>query len=186
MYNMNFKFGIFFFFLIIVFSCSKRTSLSDELACSKFQSFGKTETKHDFNKNFEIDIPINWKYKSYFDDYESSIFTADTIKQLTETYILDVAYKNGDININDLFSTQLNKNNSFEVLKSNIEEYKGYNSYWQVSKGEKNGYSYHLFNLFIESSEQGYIEIKSEFYGSELVDERLCESLEIINSLKII
>lgn len=183
---MNFKFGIFFFFLITVISCSKRTSLADELACHKFQSLGTTEIKQDFNKNFEIEIPINWKYKGYFDDYQSSIFAADTIKQLTETYILDVAYKSGEINIGASFLVQLNKNNPFEVLKSNTEKFKDYTSYWQVSKGEKNGYPYHLFNLFVEVSKQGYIEVKSEFYGSDLVDERLCESLEIINTLEIL
>ena len=158
---MNFKFGIFFFFLITTISCSRRTSLADELACSKFQSLGDTEIKQDFHKNFKIDIPINWKHKGYFDDYQSSLFAADTIKQLTETYILDIAYKNGELSINDSFSVQLNKNNSYEVLKSNIEKFKDYTSYWQVSKGEKNGYSYHIFNLFIQTSKQGYIEIKS-------------------------
>ena len=183
---MNFKFGFFFFLLIIAISCSKRTSLADELTCRKFQSLGDTENKQDFNKKFEIKIPVNWKHKGYFDDYQSSLFAADTLKQLTETYILDVAYKNGEINIGDSFSVQLNKNNALEVLKSNTEKFKDYTSYWQVSKGEKNGYPYHLFNMFIETSKQGYIEIKSEFYGEKLVDERLCESLGIISTLKIL
>ena len=38
--------------------------------------------------------------------------------------------------------------------------------------------------MYVQSSVQGYIEIKTEFYGVDLVDERLCESFAVINTLE--
>lgn len=180
---MNIRFSIILFGFILI-GCSEKLSLAKELACSDLPNFEATITKSDFNKKFSIEIPENWKYKGYFDDYQSSIFAADTIKELTETFILEVAYKYTSIEINDAFKSDINQSNSFDVLKFNVEEFKGKPSYWQVVKGVKNGYVLHEFQHFIQDNTSGYLEIKTEFYGEEMVDERLCEALRIINTLE--
>lgn len=174
------------FFAFMLSSCTKRNSLANDMACSRFESLGPTISRTDFNKNFELDIPEQWKNQGYFDEFQSSILAADTIKQLTESYILDIAYRYEEIVLDSVFTIEVNKNNSYEVLRSNFEPFKEFNSYWQVSKGDKNGYVYHLFQQFIPHKNKGYIEIKTEIYGEALVDERLCESLTILESLEFL
>ena len=132
-----------------ILSCTKRLSLADELACSKRPNFQGTIEKQDFKNKFSINIPKTWKHKGYFDDYQSSVFAADTVKELTKSYILDVAYKYNTIEINESFQKEINKSNSLTVLKTNIEQFKDKTSYWQVSKGMKNGYALHEFQQFI-------------------------------------
>lgn len=175
-----------FFLLAFVFvGCSEKLTLAKELACNNFPSFTSTITKSDFNNKFSIEIPNSWKHKGYFDDYQSSVFAADTVKELTDSYVLDVAYKYSTIQIDDSFQTKINKSNTLDVLKNNIETYKDSPSYWQVSKGVKNGYVLHEFHQFIQDGSEGFIEIKTEFYGEDLVDERLCEALRIINTIEL-
>lgn len=172
-------------FAFILTSCSQRNSLADDLACSRFITLGNTIDRTDFNKHFQLKIPETWKNQGYFDEFQSSILAADTIKQLTETYILDVAYKYGEIELDNSFVSQVNTGSDLEVLRSNFEPFKELPSYWQIAKGNKNGYTYHVFQQFAKQEIKGYIEIKTEFYGGEMVDERLCESLAIINTLEL-
>ena len=116
---------IFSMLLVLLFltSCSKRNSLADDLACSKFINLGETKTKSDFNKNFTVDLPLHWKKQGYFDDLQSSVQAADTIKQLSETYILDISYKYGEIEMDDSIIEQINKESNLTVLQSNFEPF---------------------------------------------------------------
>lgn len=183
---MKFKILLFSLLLIFITGCTKKLSLEDELVCSKLGSFSKATQRTDFQNNFKISIPNNWKYKLYYDDYQSAVFMADTIKQLTETFIIDVSWKYGALNLDASFETLIQSKTSFQIIKSNFEEYKEFSSYWNVSKGIKNDFPYHVFNMFIQTSEEAYLEIKTEFYGEELVDERLCNAFEIINTLEFL
>ena len=183
---MKINFILFLILMISFLSCTKKLSLQEELDCSILSLFSDTFERKDMHKNFKIDIPRSWKHQLYYDDYQSSIFMADTIKELTATFILDVAWKNGGLKLNDSFEKSIVNTSSYTIMKSNIEQFKGLPCYWNVSKGTKNNYTYHLFNLFVKSSDHTYLEIKTEIYGEEMVDERLCEALNIINSVKIL
>lgn len=182
---MQFRIIYFILLLILSIGCSKRLTLENELSCSRFISFSKTTQHTDINKNFKINIPNHWKHKLYFDDYQSAIFMADTIKPLKETYIIDTSFKYGELVLDESFKSKVD-NANLTVLKSNFESFHEKSCYWQISKGEKNGFKYHLFNLFIKMSVDTYIEVKTEFYGEELVDERLCEAFAIINTLTVL
>lgn len=181
---MRIKLGVLILLTSLI-SCSEKLSLQNELACSNLPNFENTIAKTDFKKNFSLQFPASWKHKGYYDEYQSSVFAADTVKELTETYVLDVAYKYNAITIDNNFKDEVNKSNPFEVLKSNIETHKERSSYWQVSKGRKSGYIIHEFHQFIKDNSKGYVEIKIELYGEKMVDERLCEALDIINTIEI-
>ena len=182
---MHFRIIYFLSFLIFFTGCSKRISLEDELSCSRFTSFQNATQFSDFHKNFSINIPSGWKHKFYYNDYQSAIFMADTIKPLKETYIIDTSWKYGELILDESFKSKV-KSDQLVVLKSNFEPFLDKASYWQISKGTKNGYTYHLFNLFIKTSVDTYLEIKIEFYGKNLVDERLCASFALIKSIQIL
>ena len=186
MYNMKINFTFFLILIIPFLSCTKKLSLQEELSCSVSSLFADTFERKDMHKNFKIDIPKTWKHQLYYDDYQSSVIMADTIKELTETFILDAAWKNGDLQLNDSFEKSILNANSYPIIKSNKEQFRELPCYWYISKGTKNDFTYHIFNLFIKTSEENYLEFKAEIYGEELVDERLCEAIAVINSVEII
>ena len=183
---MNFKTFQFIILLLNIYSCSKKISLEDEMNCSNFLSIPERIERTDINKNFTIEVPKSWKYNLYYDDTQSTIYMADTIKELLQTYIIDVSSKNGELNLDQSFRENMNNQTDLTSIKSNFEKFKQLSSFWNVSKGTKNNFTYHIFNLFIKTSEVTYIEIRTELYGDNNIDERLCESFNFINSLEIL
>jgi hypothetical protein len=183
---MNFKLFYFFILLISVFSCSKKITLENEMDCSNFISITQSNKKTDINKNFTIEVPKKWKHHLYYDDTQSTIFMADTIKELVDTYIIDVSKKNGELRLNQEFEDTLNNHTDLNILKSSFENFKELPAYWKLSRGTKKKFIYHVFNLFVKISDVTYIEIKTEIYGDKNVDERLCESFKLISSLEIL
>ena len=117
---MKFTLPFFLILLIFITGCSKKISLEDELSCPKLVSFSKTTQRTDFQNNFKLSIPNNWKYKLYYDDYQSAIFMADTIKELTETFIIDASWKYGALSFDASFETLFENKNSFQIIKSNF------------------------------------------------------------------
>ena len=102
---------------VLFFSCGQ-SKLSKELGCEK-TSFSNLETVEDVHKNFSVKLPDNWKTNLYFDNSQSSIYSADTTKQLIETYLVDITMISSKIDFDNPFildyKNQLTKNNLVEV-----------------------------------------------------------------------
>ena len=88
-------FAIFFIFS----SCKKQSQLSSIFECDTVNLKNLNEYS-DFKQNFKITIPNNWKTELYYNEFQSEIFTADTTKQLSETYVLDASFNFGNLNFN--------------------------------------------------------------------------------------
>ena len=71
--------------------------------------------ENDVKKTFSVAYPKNWKTNLYFDETQSSIFTADTTKQLTETVLLDITFINKEINFNDSFKLQQEQESLYRI-----------------------------------------------------------------------
>lgn len=173
---------------LLILGCSNQSELENIFKC-KSRSTLSSKTITDFNKNFKIDIPINWKTNLYYDEFQSEIFTADTTKQLTETYILTTSFKYGNLQFNTDFYTKndsIFKNLSLEKLNSGTIQFKGEPGYWIVVKGKKNGFSYQQFNLYILLSENTYFNATTEIYGDERIEARICESLAILSQIEFL
>ncbi|WP_460190724.1 hypothetical protein [Urechidicola sp. KH5] len=170
---------------MLFLSCDKHThGLYKDLACST-SAPNNTFTKQDYQKNFSIKIPRHWKHSGFSDELQSSIMAADTLKQLSESYILDIAFKNGEITIDQNFIETFNKQIPYDVIYNAVEPFKDHASFWQVAKGTKQGYNYHVFQQVIKKNATSFIELKIELFGDQLVDERLCEALTVISTLDI-
>ena len=78
-------------FVSILFSCNSKSELYKELNC-KSTPFSNLESIEDVKKLFTVQFPDNWKTNLYYDKSQSSIYTADTTKQLTETMLLDITH----------------------------------------------------------------------------------------------
>jgi hypothetical protein len=173
---------------MFVIGCSKQSELEKIFNCEATNTASLKEIT-DFNKNFKIGIPTTWKTNLYYDEFQSEIFTADTTKQLTEAYILNTSFNYGKLLFTPEFyakNDSIFKSLNFEKKNSGTIQFQEKPSYWQVVKGEKNGFPYQQFNLYVILSEDTYFNAVTEIYGETTIDERICESISIINHIEFL
>lgn len=174
--------------VIILTSCEKQSNLQKDFIC-KTISFSNTKEILDFKKQFSIATPNNWKTNLYYDNTQTQIYTADTTKQLSETYILDIAFNSGELVLDDNFKNKIIidlKEEQLQNLKFKFDTFKEKSCLWFVSKGMKKKLDYYYFQMFVLNSSTDYYEITTKIYGNELLDERLCESIAIISEMKFL
>ena len=85
----------------VVFSSCKNSQFEREFSCDTPMSFSNTKKYKDVLNHFEIDVPKNWKTSLYYDEYQSKLYTADTTRNLSESYIIDVTWHQGELIIDD-------------------------------------------------------------------------------------
>lgn len=174
--------------IIILTSCKKQSNLQKDFIC-KTISFSKTKEILDFKKQFSISTPNNWKTNLYYDNTQTQIYTADTTKQLSDTYILDIAFNSGELILDESFKNKIIedlKEEQLQNLKFKFDTFKKKSCLWFVSKGMKKKLDYYYFQMFVLNSPTDYYEITTKIYGNELLDERLCESIAIISEMKFL
>ncbi len=175
---------LFAFFLIV--SCTPKTVLEKTIDCNITSDSSDLKEFIDVNKNYKISIPVNWKVQKYFDEYQSDIFAADTLKQLTETYILDTSFKTGELELNAEFGLKIKNSTSNEIIASEFEIINKKFTFWYLSKGKKNNYKYHKLIFYFKTSVDTYLQVSVEVYGDKFVDKRLCEAVSIIKTIEFI
>lgn len=187
--RVDLKHSVFLFFTttLLFLACKKPSELNNEFNCSTI-AFYNLEKVDDVKELFSIEIPKNWKTNLYQDEVQSSIFTADTTKQLTETVILDVTHIQNKIDFNETFVLQQEQENLAKGLiktKSKNTVFLNKPSYYLVFKGKKGKFNYQVCNLFIKTNESNFILAKTEIYGDSLIDKRFCEALSLIENIKL-
>jgi hypothetical protein len=175
--------------LFTIFSCKNTSNLSTTFNC-KTSNFSNLEKIADIKKQFRLNIPKNWNTRLYYDDIQTQIYTADTTKQLSQTYILDVAFNSGELILDNAFKNKilsnLKQNEQLENLKFQFDTFHKKPSIWFLSKGKKSNLSYHFFQLFILNSPTDYYEITTKIYGDEFVEDRLCESISLMDEIEFL
>lgn len=182
------KLVVYLSIISAIISCNKQSELSKNFQCNR-NSIENTKGYFDFKNNFKLFIPTNWKITKHYSDTQSEIFCADTIKQLSETFILNASFNIGELNLDDTFikqSDSLIKINFYEKGRSGLIKFQEKPAYYYVAKGTKNGFQYHQFNLIVKNSENTYFTAYSEVYGAELVDERICKSISILENIEFL
>ena len=119
----------------------------------------------------------------------SQIFAADTVKQLTKSFILGTSYTFGNLNFNEDYLKKTDSviaANNLEKIDSGNHSFKSKQTNWYLVKGTKKGYTYHQFNLTAKLSENSYFNAYSEVYGDLNIEERICESISIIENVKFL
>ncbi|QNM86414.1 hypothetical protein H9W90_04625 [Polaribacter pectinis] len=178
---------ISFFAILLLFSCQKQSEISKSFNCES-TSFKNLEETKDVKKLFTLQLPKSWKTNLYYDETQSSIYTADTTKQLTETLLLDVTFIRNSINFDEAFKLKQEQ----ESLGKQLIQTEGKEvilldkpSYYTLSKGKKGVYKYEVCQAFIKLNEQNFILAKAEIYGDSLVNKRMCEAISLIENIKI-
>lgn len=167
-------------------SCEQRSDLTKDFDCNV--ALSNLEGVTDFQNNFSMPIPKNWKVNLYYDNAQSSIYFADTTKQLTETTIIDVTFIKSKTNFDKAFLQNISTN----YTNSNLTEEKNkeftlrnYPSYYTKAKGMRNNFPYVICNVFINTVGDGkFIHAKIEVYGDSIVDQRLCRGISLLEDIR--
>lgn len=176
--------------LTIGFVSCQSNLLKQEFACETNADFSELKEYRDFLKHFRVQVPKNWKTSLYYDEYSSDIYSADTTKQLTDSYVLEMSWKQGELKLDGAFAKNINEKLHFEeklkVTKSGFGKFKKKPMYFNLSEGIRSGINYKYLQIFIQTNIDEYITLTSKIFGDKLVDERLCQSVELFDSLELI
>ncbi|MGJ8743224.1 hypothetical protein [Polaribacter sp.] len=173
---------------LLFLSCNNKSEISKDFNC-KTAAFPNLEEIVDVKKLFSVQFPKTWKTQLYYDAVQSSIFTADTTKQLTETMLLDITF----INKKSIFDTTFKLKEEQESLSKKLIQTKTKETkllkkpaFYTLSKGLKGKFTYQVCKAFIKINEENFILAKVEVYGDSLVNQRLCNAFTLIDKIKII
>jgi hypothetical protein len=178
---------IFLVASLLLFSCTKQSEISKDFNCST-TAYNNLEKVDDIKNLFSLALPKNWKINLYQDEVQSSIFAADTTKQLTETVLVDVTFIQNKITFDDAFMLQQEQENLAKgIIKIKSKEITLLEkpSIYIVYKGKKGAFVYETIHTFIKVNAQNFILAKTEIYGDSLVNERRCSSFSLIENIKI-
>ena len=174
--------------LLSVFSC-KKDDLASEFDCGSNTNSYELKEYQDIFKKYKIKLPKSWKTQLYYDEFQSQIFSADTTKSLADTYILDISWHQGELNLDKNFAQRvkdtLATTEQLEVLKSNFSKFKDRPSYWTLSAGKKGKYNYKNLQVYVKTHPDEYYTFTTKVYGDVNIDERLCESISLSLSVEI-
>lgn len=173
------------FILLGLLACNS-SELSKDFDCG-FGTFSNLEEITDFKKNFKVELPKHWKTNLFYNELISSIYTADTTLNLTQTTIMDISFVLNPIDIDEDFISKIetdNKKMNLQAVKSKKITFLDKPSYYNLSKGKKGKYSYQILNVFTKSA-TGFLHIKTEVYGDSLPSERICKAIKLIEKIEL-
>ena len=176
------KCKFFFIIIIVLSSCSKKTQFINEFDC-EFEVFRNLERIDDVKKLFSVYYPYSWKTNLYYDKNQSSIYTADTAKQLKETMLLDITHIASELVFDSNFIKKFNSNlkkQQLTEISSNQILFRDKPTFYSEAKGFKNKFKYSLLNLFIKLDEKNYIHSTIEVYGDSLRRKRICKGINLL------
>ena len=176
------KYKFFFLIIIVLSSCSKKTQFINEFDC-EVVAFQNLERIEDVKKLFSVYYPDSWKTNLYYDKNQSSIYTADTTKQLKETMLLDITHISSELVFDSNFIRKFNSNlkqQQLTLINSNKILFSDKPTFYSEAKGVKNKFRYSVLNLFIKLDEKNYIHSTIEVYGDSLRRKRICKGINLL------
>lgn len=173
---------------LLLISCNKKTELETIFNCTTSESFTNLEKVTDVKELFTIQLPKHWKTNLYFDAGQTSIYSADTTKQLTETTLIDVSflYKNVKFDTSFKEKTRL-KATLYQLTETTSKEliFLEKPSYISVLKGRKGDFNYQAFTLYVQVNESNTLVLKTEVYGDSLISNRFCKAIKLLEKIQL-
>jgi len=176
---------------LVLQSCQDKPAkdISKTFECKTDTKLSNLEATKDFKNNFIISTPKHWNTKLYYDNRQSEIFSADTIKKLSDSYIMDFSVINSEIKIDNKLQEKVARklqDNAMKTLQEKFYKFRDLDAYSNLSIGKSRELDLYVFQTYIKLSTEKHLLIKTEYYGKEGFDERFCESLAIIDQIKIL
>ena len=174
---------------VLLFSCKNEPSINDVISCTSDVDFHHSKIIRDAKNNFEINLGEHWKRELYFDDYQSRIYAADTTRNFSSSFIIDVTRFKGKIIIEEAFknkiTTQVLATPKTYIIQNSIIKFNDQPAYaiYYFHKNEEQ-VTYNI-QYYIADQEHYYL-LSAQINGSQNFTKNNCEILQIFNSLKII
>ncbi|MGY5351241.1 hypothetical protein ACXGQW_01495 [Wenyingzhuangia sp. IMCC45533] len=185
---MNFKllYLPFYVLSLCLLSCKKKQDLSTLLGVDKKIEFDHAKVIRDVKNNYEIKIGDHWKRELYFDDYQSRIYAADTTRNYSNSFIIDVTRFKGKIILEDAFRNELKskieKKARNYIISEGYSKYKDLPAYYIFSFKKQSEQEIYTLDYYI-AEEDSYYLLKSTINTSKNLSNSLSESLAIFNSI---
>ncbi len=174
---------------ISLISCQKN-DLKKAFNCKSTSSFSDVKEVRDIMKKFKLKLPGHWKTQLYYDEFQSEIYSADTTKSLTNTYVLDVSWHQGELNLDKTFDQNVKDTlaikEKLSPVKTKFIKFKEKPSYFNLSKGKSGKHTYHFLQVYVKTEVDEYFTFTTKVYGDDNVDTRLCEAIKIYNEIVFI
>ncbi|WP_435414912.1 hypothetical protein [Polaribacter aestuariivivens] len=173
--------------ILLLFSCQQKTDLQKECNCKEI-FIKNLEDVTDAKNIFSIQLPKNWKKNLYTDNTQTSIYAADTIKQLTESILLDVNFIKNKITFNDIFKLKIEQESlSKKLIQKKAKEIIFLNkpSYYTIAIGKKGNFKYQVLQIFTKVNNQNSLLTTAQIYGDSLVENRICKAITLLEKMKI-
>lgn len=174
------------FCVLAIISCNQKPDIYDILGAKKNTNYNHSKTIRDVKNNFEVNIGAHWKRELYFDDYQSRIYTADTTKSYSSSFIIDITRFKGKIIIEEEFKNQLvstiQKKAQNYVIKEGFLEFKEKPAYCIYSFEKQLEHVVYTIECYVADGDNYYL-LTSTINGSNNLNNNLSETLAIFNSL---
>ena len=172
---------------LFIFTSCENNELKEQFECDAPTHFTNTKEYKDVLSKFYIEIPKYWKTQLYYDEFQSDLYSADTTKQLSETYLIDITWHQGELNFDKEFKSNISKNlkgkGLLKVIKSGIVKFKKHDSYYNLSTGKNSELTYHYLQIYLKYKPDEYFTFTSKIYGDRNTNERVCASISIFNNI---
>ncbi|WP_435262278.1 hypothetical protein [Tenacibaculum sp. nBUS_03] len=175
-------------FLVTFFISCNSSELKKDFNCSSNSAYSDLKKFEDFRNLFTIKLPKKWKVNLYYDNGQTSIYAADTTLSLTKTTLLDASLIHSPTFIDATFKQKVSADNTkMKLQEIKTKDFKLFNknSYYSLAKGKKGKYPYHILNVFTKVNTDNFLHIKTEIYGDDLVDDRICNAINLINEIQL-
>ncbi|MAD98592.1 MAG: hypothetical protein CMB99_14815 [Flavobacteriaceae bacterium] len=145
------------------------------------------EEETDLKKRFIVSLPSHWKVNLFQNEIQSSIYAADTTVALSKSTLIDISYIEKEVVFDGSFklqNEQMQLNN--QLIKSKTKDFlqDELETHYTVYKGMKNNMAFTTLHTYLKKDTRGFIHMKADVYGTERVQERLCEAIGILDQLK--
>jgi len=182
-------FLLLFLITFTLISCEKN-DVADAFDCNSSIHFSETKEMNDVLKKFKIDIPIDWNSKLYYDEYKSVLYSADTTKNLSETYIVEITWHQGELELNEDLDQKVQEaidtKEELQTLRSGFGKFKKFPAYYNLANGKSMDFEYFYLQVYLQTKPDEYFTLTTKIYGNEFVDERICASIAVFNEIKFL
>ncbi|NCP20426.1 MAG: hypothetical protein COS42_09115 [Flavobacteriales bacterium CG03_land_8_20_14_0_80_35_15] len=180
------KFSFILMALMLCAGCSKNGEIFKDYNCKT--SAVQTKQIKDAYLKFSLEVPINWKTELYMDQSTSIFATADTTKQLSETFLIKTSLIPGLLRLNqatsDTIKSELTKN-QWHINRIKKGLFKNAEALLITSQKQQSNIKIEGLHLYFSLENEHYFEIEIQCFGDKNSDERFCQAIKVINSLII-
>lgn len=175
--------------ILLMIGC-QNSKFERDFECDTPLQFTNTKTYTDVLKHFEVDIPKKWKTKLYYDEYQSKLYTADTTKELTSSYMIDITWHQGELVLDKDFEVKLaesaRREHQLIPVKNGQGEFLEHPSFYLIATGKMNDLNWHYLQVYVKTGVDEYYTLTSKIYGNEFVTERICSSFAIFKEIEFL